>query len=304
MKEKKSYWAIIAFVLLVACVKKMDDVSNPAPERSSRNSNSDSSRPAINSCAPDYGDSIICYQYLASGNDYKILPLNNPGRGRYIAEPDGLIIDNNTGEINVTKSESGLAFRVGFIAEGSTDTCFTKVITSGINYLDGVYVLEDNDTLAVPVYNGNINGGPVCGTGGIFSDCEFDDDEDDDNGNGIGDEPPAGQTCNSRNIRVDRRTGVISLKRSVLDGIFGTLNPDNGKTVEATLYYRLNDCSNKALRRIDLKFTYYSNLSDVPGALITDITDAVDNILHWLLPSKKEKTANPRPPHIVVVANR
>lgn len=306
MKEKKSYLAIAAFVLLVACAKKMDELSvnGLPPNRSGSTNQPDSSRPVINSCGPDYGDSIICYQYLASGQDYKVAPLNHPGKGRYIAEPEGLIIDNNTGVINVTKSESGLAFRVGFIAEGSLDTCFTKVITSGINYMDGIYVLEDNDTLAVPIYNGKIGAGPVCGTGGLFSDCEFDDDEDDDNGNGIGDEPPAGQSCNSKNIRVDTKTGVISLKRSVLDGIFGTLNPANGKTVEATLYYRLDDCSNKALRRIDLKFTYYSKLSDVPKALITDITDAIDNIFHWLFPSKKEKAASPRPPHIVVVANR
>ncbi|MBX3256303.1 MAG: hypothetical protein KF862_19360 [Chitinophagaceae bacterium] len=296
MKEKKSYWTVIAFVLLLACTKK----ANPDLEKDSQ----EVSKLLNNSCVPDYGDSIICYQYLSSGKDYKVSPLNNPGQGQYISQPEGLIIDNSTGEINVTKSESGLAFRIGFIADGSQDTCFTKVITSGITYMDGIYVLSDDDTLAVPVYNGNINATPVCGTGGLFSDCEFDDDEDDDNGNGIADEPPPGQTLNSKNIRIDKQTGVISLKRSVLDGIFGTLTPANGKTVEGTLYYRLSDCSNKALRKIDLKFTYYSNLSDVPGALINDITDAVDNILNWLLPSKKEKAPNPRPPHIVIVANR
>ncbi|MBX2922333.1 MAG: hypothetical protein KF746_09100 [Chitinophagaceae bacterium] len=304
MKEKKYYLAAMAFIMLAACVKKMDDVTVPAPSRATNADNTELTRPGINSCAPDYGDSILCYQYLASGKDYKVSPLNNPGKGQYFAQPEGLIINSSTGEINVTKSESGLAFRVGFIAEGSSDTCFTKVITSGVNYMDGVYVLENNDTLAIPIYNGDVNATPVCGAGGLFSDCEFDDDEDDDNGNGIADEPPPGQTLNSKNIRIDPHTGVISLRRSVLDGIFGTLNPANGKTVEATLYYRLNDCSNKALRKIDLKFTYYSNLSDVPGSLINDITDAIDNVFKWLFPSKKEKASNPRPPHIVIVANR
>jgi len=98
---------------------------------------------------------------------------------------------------------------------------------------------------------------------------------------------------------------VISLKRSLLDGVFGTLTPNNGKTVNATLYYRLGDCSNKALRKIDLSITYYSKLSDVPKTLIDDINNSVKSILGLLLRSSKEKEAtNPRPPHVVVVANR
>jgi hypothetical protein len=305
MKAYKIVYPLIAITMLCACAKKLNELSpvgdNPVittPPADSTETNTEVT------CGPNYGDSVLCYQLLSSGADYKISPLNNPGKGRYLAQPEGLIIDNNTGEINVTKSESGLAFKVGFIAEGSSDTCFTKVITSGINYLDGVYVLSDNDTLAVPVYNGSVTGSPVCGSGGLFTGCEFDDDEDDDNGNGIGDEPPSGQSCNSQNIRVDTQNGVISLKRSVLDGIFGSLTPNNGKTVNATLYYRLDDCSNKALRKIDLSFTYYSKLSDVPQALIDDIHNSIKSILGLLFRSSKEKAANPRPPHIVVVANR
>lgn len=307
MKANKSCYVFIALsmLMLAACVKDLDILKSVTRHPAPGQSDSSDTRPTVISCAPDYGDSILCYQLLSSGQDYKISPVNNPGtRGRYIAEPDGLVIDNNTGTINVTKSESGLAYKVGFIAEGSTDTCFTKVITSGINYMDGIHILGDNDTLAIPVYNGNANAYPVCGTGGLFSNCEFDDDEDDDNGNGTADEPPPGQTCSSKNIIVDKNTGVIKLKRSVLDGLFGLL-PSNGTTVNATLYYRLGDCSNKALRRIDLRLTYYTKLSDVPQLLIDDITNSVNSILKFLLRSQDNtKQANPRPPHIVVVANR
>lgn len=306
MKANKIFYLVIAFAMLFACVKKDNELKPVGEETSSLTPASSDTATASQemSCAPDYGDSVLCYQLLSSGKDYKVSPLNNPGKGKYIAAPEGLIIDNNTGEINITKSESGLAYKVGFIAEGSSDTCFTKVVTSGINYLDGIYILSDNDTLAVPVYRGTLNGSPVCGAGGLFGNCEFDDDDDDDNGNGILDEPPAGQTCNSKNIRVNTQTGVISLKRSLLDGIFGSLTPDNGKTVNATLYYRLDDCSNKALRKIDLSFTYYSKLSDVPKALIDDITNTVNNILGLVFRSAGGKVTNPRPPHIVVVANR
>jgi hypothetical protein len=306
MKAYKIFYLVIAFAMLFACVKKDNELKLFGEENSSSNAGSSDTATASQEmgCAPYYGDSVLCYQLLSSGQDYKVSPLNNPGKGKYIAMPEGLIIDNNTGEINVTKSESGLAYKVGFIAEGSSDTCFTRVITSGINYLDGIYVLGDDDTLAVPVYKGTLDGSPVCGAGGLFGNCEFDDDEDDDNGNGIFDEPPPGLTFNSKNIRIDKQTGVISLKRSLLDGIFGTLTPANGKTVNATLYYRLDDCSNKALRKIDISFTYYSKLSDVPKALIDDITNTVNSILGLLFRSAGERVTNPRPPHIVVVANR
>lgn len=302
MKANKIFYVITSFsIIFIGCLKNQDDLKSPngeIPADTARNPRQETS------CIPDYGDSVLCYQLLSSGQDYKVSPLNKPGKGRYIATPEGLIIDENTGEINVTKSESGLAYKVGFIATGSSDTCFTKIITSGINYLNGIYVLSDNDTLAVPVYRGTLNGTPVCGDGGLFGNCEFDDDDDDDNGNGSFDEPPSGLTLNSKNIRIDTKTGVIRLNRSILEGAFGSLTPENGTTINATLYYRLADCSNKALRRIDLSFTYYSRLSDVPKALIDDIANAVNNILGLVFRSSGGKTNNPRPPHIVVVANR
>lgn len=302
MKVYKFYWLFILIAIIFACVKKQEDITSPVSLLVSPIA--DSAQLKIAACTPpDYGDSILCYQWIG-GQDYKILPVNNPGKGRYIATPGGLVIDSITGEINVTKSESGLPFMVGFIPEGSQDTCFTKVITSGINYLDGIHVLSDNDTLLIPMYNGVPTYNPVCGPNGPAEGCEYDDDEDDDNGNGLADEPPAGFTLASRNITIDKRTGIISLRRSFLDGLFGTLNPQNGKTVNTTLYYRLSDCSNGALRRIDIKFTYYSKLSDVPQGLINDIEDVVGGILKLLFRTTKDKAANPRPPHVVVVANR
>lgn len=295
MKKMKQYLFFALLLLSVACKKNVlpfEPIEKPGKGESE-----------TYTCAPDYGDSILCYQWLA-GLDYKISP-TNPGRGKYVADPMGLAIDSVTGEINVTQSESGLAYRVGFIANGSADTCFTRVITSGINYLDGIHDLSKDDTLAIPVYNASLAAYPVCGTGGLFSSCEFDDDDDDDNGNGLADEPPPGQTLNSRNIVIDKTTGVISLKRSVLGGLF-SMTPVNGSTVQGTLYYRLNDCSNKALRKIDIKITYYHTLADVPAALVNDITNSVNNILNGvlgLLKTTGSKPRQPRPPHIIVVAN-
>lgn len=295
---------ILVVTIMFACVKEQQDTATANRLAvSSVNERSLSSAPG-ECIPPDYGDSILCYQWLG-GQDYKVLPINNPGRGKYITTFGGLVIDSITGEINVTKSESGLPFKVGFIPEGSEDTCFTKVITAGINYLDGIHVLSDNDTLLLPMYNGSTGYNAVCGSDGPANGCEYDDDEDDDNGNGLADEPPPGFSLNNNNnIVIDKHTGVISLRRSLSNGLFGTLNPANGETVNATLYYRLSDCSNGALRKIDLQFTYYNKLSDVPKGLINDIENAVKGIIKLLFRTSKAKVANPRPPHVVVVATR
>ncbi|MFT3950272.1 MAG: hypothetical protein QM763_25120 [Agriterribacter sp.] len=304
MKAYKLYLLFIMVTMLFACVKKLEDILPAGTVNPSKADTTKATESAGGECTPpDYGDSVLCYQWLG-GKDYKVSPVNNPGKGKYISTPEGLVIDNNTGEINVTKSESGLKYKIGFIRDGFQDTCFTTVITSGINYLDGIHVLSDNDTLLVPIYNGDPTYYPVCGSNVALNGCEYDDDEDDDNGNGLADEPPAGFTLASNNIAINKQNGVIRLKRSVLDGLFGTLNPQNGKTVNTTLYYRLSDCSNGALRRIDIKFTYYSKLSDVPQGLINDINNVLNGILNLLFRTNKDKVANPRPPHVVVVANR
>lgn len=302
MKANKLYFLLALTTTMFACTKKTDDLLIEKPDEVANTDSSQISQ-RVTCSPPNYGDSILCYQWLP-WEDYKVSPLNNSGRGKYVATPEGLVINSSTGEINLSQSETGLAFKVGFIPQGSNDTCFTKIITAGINYLDGIHVLSDNDTLAVPIYNGVPGFNPVCAANGPANGCEYDDDDDDDNGNGPRDEPPAGFSLSSQNIKIDKRTGVISLRRSVLDGLFGTLAPRNGKTVNVTLYYRLNDCSNGALRKIDLKFTYYSKLSDVPKALINDINNVVDGILNLVFRTDQDKIAKPRPPHIVVVANR
>src|SRR5690242_18090655 len=51
--------------------------------------------------APDYGDTLICAQPV-NGQDYIISPVNNPGAGKYMAWPVGMLIDSVTGAINVS----------------------------------------------------------------------------------------------------------------------------------------------------------------------------------------------------------
>src|SRR5215218_6294435 len=63
-----------------------------------------------------YGDSII---YLkGSGSDYTVSPVT-PMAGEYDAFPEGIELDDKTGAINVSKSETGLRYRITFTPEGS-----------------------------------------------------------------------------------------------------------------------------------------------------------------------------------------
>lgn len=61
---------------------------------------------------PKYKDSVI-YIESKSGN-YIVRPINNPGAGKYYSWPQGMVLDSVTGSINVTKSETGLRYKIGF----------------------------------------------------------------------------------------------------------------------------------------------------------------------------------------------
>ena len=196
------------------------------------------------SYAPDYGDSII-YPQPTAGPDYIVKPINNPGVGKYFSWPIGMVIDSSTGAINVSKSETGLRYDIGFVKAGTTDTCIKMLIIAGAAYMDSVYVLSNNQKLALPYFNANPYLASVCnGTG---PGCQFD---------------VTGSAKNAK-IIVDNATGVIDLQKT-LDGSGGLLNlggafgllPLDGASVTSTIYYRLNDNSNKALQHIDVTFMY------------------------------------------------
>jgi len=258
------------------------------------------------SCSgPDYGDSIIFGKWKGPNNDYTIKPKKIADKGTYLARPEGLVIDPATGEINVSKSESGVRYEVGFVKRGATDTCFSTLIVSGITYADAIYSIDANDTLAIPYYNANPATAPVCdgsddtdypgqGNPGGNANCEFDDDDDDDNGNGKNDEPPPGQKANDKNLKVRTKSGIINLKKSLDEGLFG-LNPQNGDNKLITIYYRLNDQSNKALQNITVQVWYYNKRSDVPIAQQYTIASRKAAFMQYQVINGR-----PRPPMIIL----
>ena len=242
----------------------------------------------VTGCAydPSYGDSII-YPQPTSGQDYIINPVNNPGAGKYLSWPAGMVIDSVTGAIDVTKSQTGERYAIGFIKKGSTDTCLTPLIIGGADYMDSVYVLSQNATQAVPYFDANPSIGSICsGQGNGGPSCSFD---------------VTGSAANSKVI-VDPQTGVIDLKKTLAGGLLGGafgLIPVNGQTVSATIYYKLNDGSNFALQHIVVNIAYYDSKSNMTAGLLDNIVGKLDDALngHLILLGGN----NPRPPLIVIV---
>jgi hypothetical protein len=235
--------------------------------------------------APDYGDTIIYLQ--PSGQDYIVAPLNRPDSGKYFAWPQGMDINTNTGAINVSKSSTGLRYNIGYVKNGTTDTCLQKLIIAGASYADSVYVLANNETLAKPYFNANPYLASICNGGGSpgVPSCAFD---------------ITGQ-LNRQRIAVDKNTGVIDLKKSLYQGVFGLI-PLDGTTVNTTMYYQLNDNSNMAVQAIPIQLVFYNRKSNVPPSLLSDIGYKLNQILNNLLliNTTGRASGNPRPPIIIV----
>jgi hypothetical protein len=229
--------------------------------------------------APDYGDSIV-YPEPSSNGDYYVYVQNNQGiQGTYLSWPGGLNMNPNTGAIDLTKSETGERYSVGFVKTGTNDTCMSQLIVGGAAYADSVYVLTINDT-AKPYFNANPNWPSPCLTN-QGKGCQFD----------------YNNYAKNQGVVIDQHTGFIDLKMTMKNSLFGLL-PLNGTTVNTTIYYWLNDNSNYANQKIQLQLVFYNHKSDIPGGLLSSITNNLINTLDDLLLSKGP---SPRPPLIIIV---
>ncbi|MEO5594128.1 MAG: hypothetical protein ABIR15_16145 [Chitinophagaceae bacterium] len=281
-------------IVAIACNKSVDSPGPSAAQVAKTNLPVQLNYQCAN--APNYGDSIVYMQ--PTKNDNIIYPVNQAalGKGTYFAWPVGLIIDSVSGAINVSQSETGLRFIVGFTKAGSKDTCVKNLILGGITYADRIYVLSNNDTLAVPYYNANASTPAVCN---VSDDNDYPDNSGHGNGDdncifdGIDKKGKKGQ-ANAENVKVRTISGVINLKATLAAGAFGN-NPVNGTSIIAPIAYSLNDKSKKATQQINVQLIYYAKKTDIPAALVNTITE--NNAAFF------QNTAilkSPRPPIIVV----
>ncbi|SDI74952.1 hypothetical protein [Mucilaginibacter gossypii] len=189
-----------------------------------------------------YSDSIFFVQ--ASDNNVKSLLSS---KGKFSSLPDGLSFNENTGEINVNSSETGLRYKVTFTPNDGGAPQTSTIIISGINYQDKIYNLSQGDSIAVPIYNAN----PKLTLPGTDGSNLFDQ-----NGG-----------CKKAGIDVNNRDGIINLALSVRNqGI------DTGATQQVKLAYRLNDASKNSLNGLEVKIYFYRTANEIPQYLLDLLT--------------------------------
>ena len=238
--------SILVITLLIGAIScKKDNNSNTNPPVP----------PPSPNLSIGYGDSIFYLNPQAT--DYVISPVKVQS-GQYIGFPDGIDIDTKTGEINVSKSETGLRYRITFIPDGTNDSISTEIVISGINYLDGFYKLTTADSVLKPLYNASFkNAIPGENNGTIFDD---------------------GAGCNSAGCNVNTVVGSINLAQTVRNGVFGA-TPTNNDRHEFVLNYRINDKSGKSLNTLKVKLYYFDSINDVTQEAYDIINSRIGAIL-------------------------
>jgi hypothetical protein len=235
--------------------------------------------------AVSYTDSII---YLKpSAGDYIINPVKT-APGIYAGFPEGIEIDDNTGAINVSKSETGLRYRITHTAPDGKVT-ETKVVLSGITFKDHFYYLSNNDSIALPIYNADPNRIlPL--NGSVFDE---------------------GNLANSGGCSVKTDNGRINLKETIRNGVFG-FPPRNDAQQTFEIRYRINDASGKTENRLKVLLYWYNTINDVPQYVWDILNDRTsqgvflrqgtsDQAINEILGA--ERVAKPRPPCVIIIAN-
>lgn len=231
-----------------------------------------------------YGSDIIYLKNQSS--DYIIYPTQSRP-GTYTAFPEGIELDEFTGAINVSDSETGLRYRVTHHSPGG-DSTSTTLVLSGITFTDHFYHLTQSDSIAFPVYNA-IAGNPVPLTGSNFDD---------------------GNLANSGGCAVQTINGQINLEETIRNGVFGA-TPQNDSRKDFEIKYRLNDPSEKALNKLQVRLYYYNTLADVPADVWEILNDRQNQGVFLQANNSGNQgtarsetttaTAKPRPPCIIII---
>jgi hypothetical protein len=221
-----------------------------------------------------YGDSIL---YLRpSAGDYIVYP-TTPKSGTYTGFPEGIEIDDNTGAINVSNSETGLRYRITHTAPDGTKT-ETKVVLSGITFKDQFYFLSSNDSIALPIYNADpARILPLSGS--LFDE---------------------GSLANGGGCAVKTDNGKINLKETIRNGVFG-FPPRNDAQQTFEIKYRINDASGKKENKLKVLLYWYNTINDVPQYLWEILNERTSQGV--FLRGTAQRVAKPRPPCVIIIAN-
>ncbi len=189
----------------------------------------------------------------------KISPVNVPNRSGYFKSiPNGLDLDPVTGTVDISKSLSGLAYKIFYVSNAGKLIDSTRFVVSGIDYEDGIYQLSEKED-AHPFYNANKSMKII----GIQSDF----DETDLDGDGAADIAPVF----NKNLEINKKDGSINLKKSIRKGLLGK-NPESGASGDFTIYYRVKDKSKGTLNKLDIRIVYYKNRSEISPTLMETLS--------------------------------
>lgn len=297
---------ITAISLLNACTKD-DSLPNEQTANSQQpanTANASNTNYSGNNARLSYGDTLF-YNHTAS-TDKLVNKISAPsGTVKYKAIPGGLLVDSLTGRINVTKSESGIRYKIFAFNSNGLALDSVKIVISGVDYEDGIFDLRSTpnayDT-SFPVYNARKE---------LRLPCSQDDD-DDENGcvfdetdlNNDGNDDIAGVIQDK--LLVDKKEGTIDLEASFHAGIFGSSNPANGTVRNFLMYYRINDASGRALQKINIRVYYYKKRADIPQSLLNELAQRNNQLQN--VNARLEYTAEfdsyskpKRPPLLIIV---
>jgi hypothetical protein len=258
-------------LVVVSCKKKPTAEDNPPNQKLS------------------YGDSV----FYIGAQEYTIAP-TQARSGTYSAFPDNLVIDPATGRITVrimghgAESQTGLRYKIKFQPSVSGTPDSTYIILAGINYLDRIYRLSQNDTIIRPIYNGDLSKPLPSGTYGIQPD---------------------------NRLGINPANGEINIMECIRKGMFD-LPLENGEWEEVSVNYRSNDKSNSVTNRIDIALYYYRTIQEIPSnisQLMRAHQSMVLGVNHQPIPittgpidtdlPDNISLFKPRPPCVIIVGN-
>lgn len=227
-----------------------------------------------------------------------IAPVNHLAGGHFVGWPTGILLDAQTGVIDLQHSAPGASYYVGFVSDRTHDTAYRLVTLSGVTYPYSLHIMDQGDTLMTPWYNAAPAG------------IDYIDLFRSQAGSAIDIAGPAGQTAAAQGLVIDPSSGNINMLQSLGAGLFGA-NPQNGATREISIYYKLSDRSNLLEQSTPVIFHYYNSLGDVPQYLLDMTQGSVPPpTVQTFATSNNGKGVNKpdppppptaRPPHIVIV---
>jgi hypothetical protein len=191
--------------------------------------------------------------------------------GCYRAIPGGLRIDQQTGQIDINNSDTGIRYKIEFTPCGQRYAAQTVVVMKGIFFQGGIFSLSRSEALTSRpwYYAGNpqdevpTNNVPAGRFGYIPENVK--------------------PTANLVGLQLEESTGEIDLRKTIASGALGFRKegglPANGASKEFKVYYDLVTNQNKeVLNYTTLRIHFYDTEADIPEELLVRLKQQRNSI--------------------------